>query len=122
MWVDGIGRRRSIIGDVWTRWLALAATIWTGAYLVVYLALVRHDGNPPAWWYVGLVAVGMVASVAVVAGWLSRLALAASAAVLALAALLGLLSIGIFLLPSVMCVSVAAVIMKSRPGRPASDD
>ena len=98
---------------MWTRWLALAATTWAGAYVVTYLALVRHDGNSPAWWYVGLVAIGMVPLIAVVAGWLSRPALIASAVALAFAALLGLLSIGIFLVPSVICVIVAAFVMKA---------
>ena len=97
---------------MWTRWLALAATTWAGAYVVAYLALVHHDGNSPAWWYVGLVAIGTVPLIAVVTGRLSRPALVASAAVLAFAALLGLLSIGIALVPSVMCAIVAAFVMK----------
>ena len=92
----------------------VCATAWAGAYVVAYLALVRHDGNSPAWWYVGLVAVGTVPLIAVVAGWSSRPAVVASAVVLALAALLGLLSIGIVLLPSVVCVIVAAFGMKPR--------
>lgn len=103
---------------MWNRWLALAATIWTGAYIAVYLTTVRHDGNPPAWWYVGLVAVGVLPLIAVVAGWLSRPALVASAVVLTFATLLGLLSVGIFLLPSVICVIVAALLPKPR-ARPA---
>jgi peptidoglycan/LPS O-acetylase OafA/YrhL len=98
--------------DMWARWLALAATTWTGAYVVAYLAQVRHDGNSPAWWYVVLIAISMVPLIAAVAGWLSRPALVASAVVHALAALLGLLSIGIFLLPSVVCVIAAAFVMK----------
>jgi hypothetical protein len=97
---------------MWARWLALAATTWTGAYVVAYLILVRHDGNSPAWWYVVLIAISMGPLIAAAAGWLSRPALVASAVVHALAALLGLLSIGIFLLPSVMCVIVAAFVMK----------
>jgi hypothetical protein len=88
--------------------------------VVAYLALVHHDGNSPAWWYVGLLAIGMGPLIAVVAGRLSRSALVASGVVLALAALLGLLSIGIFLLPAVMCVIVAAVIMRST-SRPAPE-
>jgi hypothetical protein len=98
---------------MWARWLALAATAWTGAYVGAYLALVRHDGNSPAWWYVGLIAISVVPSVAAVVGWMSRPALAVSAVGLALAVLLGLLSIGIFLLPSVMCVVVAALVTRS---------
>ncbi len=95
------------------RWLALAAITWTGAYVAAYLIQVRHDGNSPAWWYVGLIAVSVVPLIAAVAGRLSRLALIASAVLLALGALLGLLSVGVLLLPSVMCVIVAAFVMKT---------
>ncbi|MEU3456164.1 hypothetical protein ABZ671_21595 [Micromonospora sp. NPDC006766] len=101
---------------MWARWLALAATIWTGAYVAVYVTVVGHDDNSPAWWYVGLIAVSVVPLIAAVAGRLSRPALVASAVVLAVAALLGLLSIGVMLLPSVMCVIVAAIVMKSASG------
>ncbi|WP_345630637.1 hypothetical protein [Rugosimonospora acidiphila] len=90
----------------------MAATIWTGAYVAAYLVLVRHGGNSPAWWYIGLLAIGVAPLIVTVAGWLSRLALVASAVVLALAMLVGLLSIGIFLLPSAVCVIVAASLMK----------
>lgn len=100
----------STIGDMWARWLALAATTWTGAYVVAYLVLVRHNGNSPAWWYVVLIAISMAPLIAAVAGWLSRPALVASAVVQALAALVGLLSIGILLLPSVVCVIAAAFV------------
>jgi hypothetical protein len=82
---DGLDSPRwRIIDHMWTRWLALAATTWTGAYVVAYLALVRHDGNSPAWWYIGLIAIGMVALIVVVAGWLSRPALVVSAVCLGL--------------------------------------
>jgi hypothetical protein len=101
---------------MWSRWLALAATTWTGAYVVAYLVLVRHDGNSPAWWYVVLLAISVVPLIAAVAGRLSRPGLFASAVVQALAALLGLLSIGVFLLPSVGCVFVAASLLRSRYG------
>lgn len=95
-----------------TRWLALTATILTGAYTAAYLTLVLYGGNSPAWWYVGLIAISVVPLIAAIAGRSSRPALLASAAVQALAALLGLLSIGIFLVPSVVCVIVAAIVMR----------
>jgi hypothetical protein len=90
--------------------------MWTGAYVLAYLAVVRQDDNSPAWWYVVLLAFGMVPLIAVVAGWLSRPALVASAVVHALAALLGLLSIGIFLLPSLVCVFAAGLVMERTSG------
>jgi hypothetical protein len=96
------------------RWLALAAAVWTVAYVAGYLVLVRREGNDPAWWYVGLIAIGLVPLIAATAGRSSRPALVASAVVLGLAALLALLSIGIFLVPAVVCGAVAAIVMRSR--------
>jgi hypothetical protein len=97
---------------MWARWLALAATVWTLIYISTYLAVVRADGNPPAWWYVALVAIGVVPLVATAAGWTSRPALVASTAVLGVGMLLGLLSIGLLLLPSVILAAVTVVLAK----------
>jgi hypothetical protein len=94
------------------RWLALAAAVWTAAYLTGYLILVSRDGNGPVWWYVGLIAIGVVPLIGAIAGRSSRSVLVASAAVLAVAALLGLLSIGILLVPAVVTVIVAAVVVR----------
>jgi hypothetical protein len=101
---------------MWARWLALAATAWTGGYIAVYVNVVRNDGNSPLWWYVGLLAIGMLPLIAAAAGWLSRPALIASTIALALAALLGLLSIGLLLLPAVIGAAVAAAVMKPTSG------
>jgi hypothetical protein len=84
--------------------------------VVAYLALVRNDGNSPAWWYLGLIAIGLVPLVAAIAGWSSRPALVASAVVLGLATLLGLLTIGVLLLPSVTCAIVAAFVTRPASG------
>ena len=108
------------IDRMWTRWLALAATAWAGAYVVGYLALVHHDGNPAAWWYVGIIVIGMAAAITVAGGWLSRPALVSSAVVLGIAALVGLLSIGILLLPSIACLIVGMVLLKPTPSSVSS--
>ena len=104
------------MGDMWARWLALAATAWTGAYVALYLVLIREGGGSPAWWYIGLLAISAAPLVATAAGWVSRPALIASGAALVLAMLLGLLSIGALLLPSVICVTVAVFVVKPSPG------
>jgi len=91
------------------RWWALAAAVWTVVYLVGYLILVNLDGNGPAWWYVGLLVVGVTPLIAASAGRSSRPTLIASAVLLGFAALLGLLSIGILLVPAVVCAVVAAI-------------
>ncbi len=105
---------------MWTRWLAAIATIWAGGYVAGYLALVHHDGNSPAWWYVGLIAVAMVVSIAVAVGWLSRPALIAGASAFGVAAVLGLLTIGILLLPAIACLIVGAV--RLTPAAPVATD
>jgi len=105
------------MGAMRARWLALVAAVWTVAYLAGYLVLVSQDGDGPAWWYVGLLAIGLVPLIGASAGRSSRPGLVASAVVLGLSALLGLLSIGILLVPAVVCV-IAAVIV-ARPGSSA---
>ena len=74
----------STIGDMWARFLAVAATIWTATYVVAYLLLIRHEGDSPAWWYVGLIAIGVLPLIPAVAGRLSRPGLIASAVVASL--------------------------------------
>jgi hypothetical protein len=95
-----------------TRWLACAAAVWAAAYLCVYFVLVHDQDNGPAWWYVGLIALSILPLIAAASGRLSRPALVGSIVTMAVATLLGLLSIGLLLLPALICVIVATVVMK----------
>lgn len=95
-----------------TRWLASAAATWAAAYLGVYLVLVHYQGNGPVWWYIGLIALSILPLIAAASGRSSRPALVGSIVTMAAATLLGLLSIGLLLLPALICVIVAAVVMK----------
>jgi hypothetical protein len=95
-----------------TRWLALVAAVWAAAYVGVYLVLVHDQENGPAWWYVGLVALSILPLIAAAGGRSSRPALVGSVVTMAVATLLGLLSIGLLLLPALICALVAAVAMK----------
>lgn len=95
-----------------TRWLASAAAMWAAAYIGVYLFLVHDQGDGPAWWYIGLIVLSILPLIAVASGRPSRPALVGSVVTMALATLLGLLSIGLLLLPALVCVIVATVVMK----------
>jgi cytochrome bd-type quinol oxidase subunit 2 len=91
------------------RGLLLIGTIaWLVGYLATYLVILHQQESSPAWWYVALliVAIGMLGSV--VAGRLGRRTLLAAAAVIGFATLIALLSIGIFLVPALVGVSIAA--------------
>jgi len=102
---------------MWARLTASVAAAWTAGYLAMYLVLVRQDGGSPVWWYVGLVAIGLLPLIAAAVGLVSRPVLIVGAVALVVSALLGLLSIGVLLLPSVVCAVVAAAVMKPAPPR-----
>lgn len=93
---------------------ALVGCLWSVAYVLAYLGSVQRDGNSPAWWYLALVAAGTMPLIATWAGWFSRPLLLAGAGVLAAAALLGALSVGLLLLPAVLCSLVAALSIRRR--------
>jgi hypothetical protein len=95
-----------------TRRLALAAATWATAYLGVYFVLVHYQGNGPAWWYVGLIVLSILPLITAAMGRVSRPALVGSVVAMAVATLLGLLSIGLLLLPALIFVIVSAAVMK----------
>jgi hypothetical protein len=97
---------------VGSRYLALGAAVWAAGYAGIYIVIVRGQGNSPAWWYVALLAAGVV-SLAVAAALRRPMApLVLGMACLGLAALAGILSMGLLLVPGVVAAAVAA-------GRPA---
>ena len=98
------------------RWLLIGTIGWVIAYLAAYLVVLNRQGDSsPAWWYVALlvVAVGMLGLVAT--GRLGRRGLVAATVMLGVATVLGLLSIGVFLIPAL----VAAVLAASMPDEPS---
>lgn len=99
------------------RYLATGAALWAAGYLVAYVVVVRGQGDSPAWWYVAVVAVGALLLTPAIAGRPGVPARVAAVALLAVAALLGLLSIGVLLLPAV--AAAAGVLVAGRPLPPA---
>jgi hypothetical protein len=91
-----------------SRYLTVGAAIWAAAYAGIYVAIVSGQGNPPAWWYLALLAIGAGSLAAAAAGLAPRPVLIAGTACLALAALAGVASIGLLLVPAVAAATVAA--------------
>ncbi|MFL6098960.1 MAG: hypothetical protein ACJ71T_03285 [Actinomycetales bacterium] len=94
-----------------TRIYSLAAAAWAGFYVVLYVLTVRRQGNDPAWWYVTLVCAPLALSVAAgVEGATPRAgkALLVALVLFVFSALLGVASIGLLLVPSVVAAAVAA--------------
>jgi hypothetical protein len=94
-----------------SRYLAAGAALWAAAYCFCYVAVIHSQGpdSSVAWWYVGIVLVAAAALSAGAAGVAHTVALTAGFALLVGATLLGLLSIGILLLPAVVAAGVAMV-------------
>jgi hypothetical protein len=94
-----------------SRYLAGGAALLAFAYMLGYVALIyRQDESTVAWWYVAVIAAGVVALGGVAAGvwgrW-GRWGLALGLAVLVGASLLGAMTIGMFLIPAVVTAVVA---------------
>ena len=89
---------------------AAAATAITAVMVVLYLVLIRQQGDQPAAWFVvGLAAAGLLSSYGVVrAAPGRRVALAASAVLLLGLGLLGLLSVGLPIIVAGVLALVAA--------------
>ena len=94
-----------------TRIYAFAAAAWAAFYLILYVVIVHRQGDPVAWWYVALVGAPLVLTAAAgVDGATSRASRALLVALLLLvfSALLGILSIGLLLVPAIVATAIAA--------------
>jgi len=103
-------------GHDWTmrsRYRAGVAAGWAFAYTGGYVALIhRQEDSTVAWWYVALIAGGVVALGGVAAGRLGRQGLVLGLAVLVVATLLGAMTIGVFLIPAVFAAVVAIALSR----------
>jgi hypothetical protein len=98
-----------------SRYLAGGAALWAFAYILGYMALIHQDESTVAWWYVALIAAGVVALGGVaVGGWgrWGRWGLVLGLAVLVGASLLGAMTIGMFLIPAVVTAVVAIAVYR----------
>ena len=101
-----------------TRWCAIVAAVWALGYVLVYVTVVRGQGNDVAWWYVGLVWLASLLASSVVFVRSPRPMLFVALVVYAACMVLGALTIGLLLLPSVLATAVA---LASANGSPVSD-
>jgi hypothetical protein len=90
-----------------SRVLAMGASLWAAAYAVAYVLVIRSQDDSPAGWYLGLVVAASILLAAAGLGAAPRTAAAIGLGLLTVCALLGLLSIGVFLLPAVVAAAVA---------------
>lgn len=93
------------------RVLVPIACVWGLVFVIAYVAFARQPENQgPAWWFVGLVAAGVLAAAASVWWRRGRLALLIIAtAAFGLGVLAGLLSVGLLLLPAAGLTLMAAL-------------
>jgi hypothetical protein len=92
------------------RWPALAALVLTATYAIVYVSAVRAQEGTIAWWYIGALVVAMVALGIAVPGGRPRATLVVATVVLGLSFVVGLLSVGLLLVPALVASVVALVL------------
>jgi hypothetical protein len=110
-------------GRVVSRWLAGGAVAWIAGFAVVYLALIHSQGSAPAWWLIGVLVAAAIPLVLAAAARPVRPALFAATLLLAGATLLGLLSVGLLLVPAVAAAAAVTALTYPRPahgGQPSA--
>jgi hypothetical protein len=90
------------------RGLTVVACVWALLFVSVYISLTRADDGP-AWWYVALVVVGVLVAASTLTGARPRVPLAIATALFGIAIVLGLLSIGLLLVPAAVLTAVGAL-------------
>ncbi|MGI8456586.1 MAG: hypothetical protein ACR2LI_00520 [Propionibacteriaceae bacterium] len=99
------------------RWLALLALLLTGGYALAYVVVVGSQHGSVAWWYLASLAVGAAALLVATAGRRSRAALGVAVVVLWLGVLVGVLSVGLLLLPAAVVAGIALLLAVRRVSR-----
>jgi hypothetical protein len=89
---------------------------WIIGFTVVYLALIHSQGNAPAWWLIAVLVAAVIPLMLAAAARPVRPALFAATLLLAGATLLGLLSIGLLLVPALAAATAVTVLAYQRPG------
>jgi len=98
------------------RGLTVVACVWAVLFVAMYVALTRRPPNDgPAWWYVGLVIVAVLVAASTLTGARPRVPLAIATGLFGIAIVLGLLSIGVLLVPAAVLTAVGALRAPSRP-------
>ena len=102
-------------GRVRGGWL-IAAAVWGLGYLIAYLGVARAQDDRPVWWYVVLLACGVIAA-ALAGSARTRLARGVGFVALAclfVAAVVAVASIGLFLLPAVGLAGAGLILWGER--------
>ncbi len=98
--------------------MVLLMCAWVIGYLALYLRIVRTEDGRPAWWYVGLLLIALVALVAAVVRSPGRAGLMVAAPLLAFCALVAGFSIGALLLPACLAAIGELVILLRQVNQP----
>jgi hypothetical protein len=98
------------------RVLAAAAAAWIVLYLVGYVRVIRFQQGEVASWYVALVVISAISCAVAAAGLRIRALLAIGLTTLVAATFLGLLSIGMFLAPCIVLLTIAVVLATRAKG------
>ncbi len=104
-----------MMARVRARWCAIVAAVWALGYVLVYVFVVRSQGNDVAWWYVGLVWLASMLASSVVFVRSPRPPLMAALVLYVGCVLVAALTIGLLLLPSVLATALAAVYVGVAP-------
>ena len=98
------------------RRLAAATSTLTVMFLVAYAAVVRsQDGSGPAWWFVAVLTIAALVALAAAVTGRVRLLMPGCAVLLGICAFLGLLSVGVLLLPATATATASIVVAARRP-------
>lgn len=89
---------------------------WITGFTVVYLVLIHSQGSGPAWWLLAVLLAAVIPLVLAAAARPVRPALFAATLLLAGATLLGLLSIGLLLVPAVAAAAAVTALAGQWPG------
>ena len=93
------------------RWWGVAAALWTLGYVLLYVAVIRHQGSDVAWWYVLLLWLASALASCADLTPRPRTALVGALVVYGACTLVAMLSIGVLLVPAVLACALAL-----RPG------
>jgi hypothetical protein len=96
------------------RILAIGAAVWTAVNAGIYLLVISAQGNSPAWWYPAILGISVLLFVLAACRLWPVPMLITGAVLLTSAALVGVLSIGLSLVPGVLA-AVAALGPTRRP-------
>ena len=96
------------------RILAIGAAVWTAVNAGIYLLVISAQGNSPAWWYLAILGISVVLFLLAACRLWPVPMLITGAVLLTAAALVGVLSIGLLLVPGVLA-AVAALGPTRRP-------